>query len=578
MPYLFSAPLFAGKAKSLYKPAVRTAALGLAATMLLSGCASGSDTPVESKSASGAEPVAGGTIHVLQKADFSYLDPTRGWDTGVAEIQRLLFRGLTTRAAGDSENPSDIVPDLATDLGKVSEDGLTWTYTLKDGLYFDNGEPITAEAVKFGISRSWDPKIGIGSTFIKDKVAAPKDYEGPYASGELSTIETPDDKTIVFHLKEPFAEFPAVLAQPNGTPFPVGSGKGNEFINDVIASGPYTLEEYVPGTKIVLERNEHWKQDTDDVRHQYPETFEFNMGIDPATISERLMADQGADVNAISGGIAKEAIARVFQDPKLEARTLTAPGECTSFMAMNTKSDKFKDVRVRQAVNWALDRDMVVSAVGGNKVSSPTTTIIPSSVNGHLDYDLYPGPDEAKAKELLADAGVPDGFSFTLDVDSYDVQKDRGIAIQESLSSVGIDVKLNVIDSAVFYETVQTPKKMNDAVLASWCPDWSSSASTFIEPLFSTSAITPQANQNYAQFSDPVIDTEISAVSKLTDMVEANKRWGALDKAIMEQAPWAPLTVGQNIWLPGSNIAGFHPTASLLDLAIIGLSDPTEGN
>lgn len=552
----------------------RLLAIGAVSALLLTGCSAGKSTTATG--AGTGTPKAGGTMHVLQQDDFSYLDPARGWDSGVAQIYRLLYRGLTTQAAGDAKNPSEIVPDLATDLGKASSDGLTWTFTLKKDLAFANGDPITSQAVKFGISRNWDPQIGIGSPYLKNTIAAPDGYQGPYVSGDLSTIETPDENTIVFHLKKPFPEFAAVLAQPNGAPFPVGTGGGDTFLKNTIASGPYSIASYTPGTKIVLERNKKWKAGTDQVRKAYPDGWEFDLGIDPATIDERLIADQGADRNAIASGITKASLPRL-QDPKLTARVKSADGVCTSYMAMNTASPVFTDVRVRQAVNWAIDKQSVVNAVGGNQLTGATSTIIPKSVNGHLDFDLYKGPDTKKAKELLAEAGVSGGFAFTLDIPSADVTKDRALAIQESLSKVGIKVELNVIDSSIFYETVQTPAKEHDAALSSWCPDWSSSASTFIPPLFSSSAITETANQNLAQFSDPAIDRQIEKVAAETDIVAANKGWGELDKKIMEQAPWVPLTVGKGVFLPGSNVMNFHASSDLLDLSIMGLKDPAKG-
>jgi peptide/nickel transport system substrate-binding protein len=194
-------------------------------------------------------------VQVLQSANFSYLDPSRGWDGGVNAFYRLIYRQLVTKAPNDAKDPNAMVPDLAQSLGKVSADGLTWTYKLKAGIKFDTGAPITSKDVKFGISRSWDPEIGIGAPYLKNLIAAPKGYQGPYRSGDLRTIETPDDQTIVFHLKAPFPEFDAALSQPSGTPFPVGTGGGDSFIKDVIASGPYDVEKFTPGSLIQLKRN-----------------------------------------------------------------------------------------------------------------------------------------------------------------------------------------------------------------------------------------------------------------------------------------------------------------------------------
>ncbi|WP_418608265.1 ABC transporter substrate-binding protein [Georgenia sp. SUBG003] len=114
---------------------------------------------------------------------------------------------------------------------------------------------------------------------------------GPYRSGPLETIETPDEQTIVFHLKEPYPEFGYLVAQANFAPFPEGTGAGDEFINGLISSGPYKLESYEPGSRITLVRNEHWDPETDDVREAYPDSWEFVIGLD-AAIDERMLAGQ----------------------------------------------------------------------------------------------------------------------------------------------------------------------------------------------------------------------------------------------------------------------------------------------
>lgn len=553
-------------------------AAGTAMALALTACAGGGGSPQQA--GADGQPQSGGTVHMLQNADFSYLDPARGWDGGVNAFYRLLYRGLTMQAAGDSDDPNAIVPDLATGLGEVSDDGLTWTYTLKDDLFFDNGDPITSAEMEFGISRAWDPQIGIGSPYLKTVIDAPADYQGPYVSGDLPTIETPDEKTIVFHLKAPFPEFDNVLAQPNAVPFPVGTGGGDEFINDVIASGPYTLETYTPGSTISLVRNEHWESETDDVRKAYPDQWQFDIGIDGATIDERMIAGQGADQNAIAGKIAGATLPRI-QTPQLQERAITAPAYCTTYMSLNTTKPPFDDVRVRQAVNWALDRASIQNASGGNQLADAATTIIPPAVNGHLDYDLYPSDDNTgdveEAMALLEEAGLGDGFEFTLDIRTTPVAQAQAEAVQQGLERIGANVKLNVIDTSIYYETIATPSQQNDAAITGWCPDWASSASTFIPPLFDGAAITEKGNQNLAQLNDPAVNERIAEIRAMTDVDAANTAWGELDEQIMELAPIAPMVFENGIFLPGENIAGYIPNTNMTDLTIVGLKDPSKG-
>lgn len=546
----------------------------------LAGCGADGSTDQNAGAGEGDGPQKGGTVHMLQNTDFSYLDPARGWDGGVNAFYRLMYRGLTMQTAGDAEDPNAIVADLATGLGEPSEDGLTWTYTLKDDIFFDNGDPITSTEVKFGISRAWDPQIGIGSPYLKNVIDAPDGYEGPYVTGDLPTIETPDEKTIVFHLKEPYLEFDNVLAQANAVPFPEGSGAGDEFIKDVIASGPYTLDSYTPGSSIKLVRNEFWEPESDDVRKGYPDAWDFEIGIDPATIDERMIAGQGADQNAIASKISSASLARI-QTPELQERALTAPAYCTTYMGLNTTKEPFDDVLVRQAVNYAIDRSSVQNASGGTQLADIATSIIPPTVTGHKDFDLYPSDDNAgdpeKAKELLAEAGLEDGVSFTLDIRTNPVAQAQAEAVQESLAKANIDVKLNVIDASIFYETIATPSQQHDAAITGWCPDWASSASTFIPPLFDGRNIVDRGNQNLAQFDDDAVNARIDEIMAMGATPEAAEAWGELDEQIMESAPIAPLALENGIFVPGENIAGYYPNSYMTDLTIVGLKDPSRG-
>ncbi|NUO97842.1 MAG: ABC transporter substrate-binding protein [Nonomuraea sp.] len=554
----------------------RSAALaGVAVLTTLSVAACGGGSGAK-ETAGAAATTSGGTVHVLLGSDYSHLDPVQGWDGGVNNFYRLIYRGLTTFGAGAGAEGTKVVPDLATSTGTPSDDNKTWTFTLKDDLFFEDGKPITSEAVKFGFERAFDPEMGIGSPYGKLLLDAPKDYKGPYTSGDLDSIETPDAKTIVFHLKKPFADFPSALTQPNFTPFPKGTGAADAFDTKPIASGPYKVESYQRGSSLKLVRNPQWKAATDQIRAAKPDAFQFTFGLDGATVDERMLAGQGADASAIAGAIQPATVARI-QDPRYKSRTLSGYMGCTTYMSLNTTKKPLDDVRVRQAVNYAINKDNVVAGDGGTTLATKGSAIQPPTILGRVDYDLYP-TDLNKAKQLLTDAGVGDGFELTLDVRPVARQQGMAVAIQESLKPLNVNVKINNVDTSTFYEVIGTPARQHDAALTGWCPDWSSGA-TFLPPLFDGRNIFAKGNSNLAQINDPEINKKIDEIAALTDVTAANAAYGALDKQIMEKAPIVPLLYEKNVTVLGENIAGAYLNDSYsggIDYVSVGLKDPSK--
>ncbi|TDB96811.1 ABC transporter substrate-binding protein [Nonomuraea longispora] len=547
----------------------------LTVLLALTACGGGGG-PSQSAGAGASKPATGGTVHVLANADFSHLDPARGFDGGVNNFYRLIYRGLTTFGAGPGAEGTKIVPDLATDTGTPSDDAKTWTFTLKDDLFFEDGTPIDSEAVKFGFSRAFDPEAGIGSPYGRMLLDAPKDYQGPYLSGDLDTIETPDDRTVVIHLRKPFPDFPSALAQPVFVPFPKGTGAGAAFDSKPIASGPYKVASYQRNASLKLVRNPHWKRGTDDVRAAKPDAFPWTFGLDAATIDERMLAGQGADADAIAGPSIQAATVARVQAPQFKARTLSGLGGCTTYMSLNTTKKHLGDVRVRQAINHAVDKDTVVAALGGSSLALKGTAIQPPTIAGRVEYDPYPY-DVDKARALLAEAGKAGGFSLTLDTRPVPKMQAVAVAIQEALKQVKIDVKINNIDTSTFYEVIGTPAQQHDAAITGWCPDWASGA-TFLPPLFDGRAITAKGNANLAQIDDKEINERIDEIAAMQNVEAANAAYGELDKEIMKRAPMVPLAYEKVVLVTGSNIAGAYLSDAYsggIDLVSVGLAKPT---
>ncbi len=556
--------------------------LGLALTsaLLLTACGGGNKAPAPGGSAGAVqkEPPAAPSASWLN-AEYSHLDPAMGFDTGVKNFYRLIYRTLTTNSSEEGK-VGEMKPDLATDLGTPSNGGKTWTFTLKDGIFFEDGTPITSAEVKFGVSRVFDPEIGIGSPWAKQLLDDGSGYQGPYIDKDkdFKAIETPDAKTIVFHLNKPFADFGSVVGQNSFVPFPVGSGSGKGFDAKPIASGPYKVDSYTRGGELKLSRNEKWDAKT---RHRSPgKAGQLSNSSSASTAQRSMNACWPARARTRTPSRRRAPAGKRLAHcriPSVKDRAVRAEPACTTYMTMNTTKKPLDNLKVRQAINYAVDKSSLQTAGGGSQLATAANTIMVSSLLGWLDFDAYPTPDNKgdveKAKALLAEAGYPDGMELTLDTRGTPKIKAYSESVQQSLGKAGIKVNLNVIDASSFYEVIGTTSQQNDLAITGWCPDWAS-GQTFLPPILHGDSIVPKGNQNVAQLNDPAVNKRMDEIAAMTDVAAANKAYGELDKQIMETAaPMVPMVYENVMQLRGSNVdpgvVGFDAGIDLVTLSLI---------
>ncbi|MFC7406859.1 ABC transporter substrate-binding protein [Georgenia alba] len=532
------------------------------------------------------DPQEGGVVTVLGGVDFSHLDPAMGNDGNVNNLYQLIYRNLTTyRYEPGSEQP-ELVPDLATDLGTSNDDATVWTFTLKEGVTFQDGSPITAEDVKFGIERAFDPSLAIGSDYLQTYIEGALDYPGVFEAPEgLDSIRVVDERTIEFHLNQPLAAFPYVLATPPGVPFPADQVTSPQQIQEEpIASGPYRVESYERGEALTLVRNEEWDRETDEVRPARPDGFEFLLGLDQNTIDQRMLSGQGEDANALASStnpLLAATLSRVQQDPRLMERTIQDLPTCTMYMAMNTTVEPLNDPQVRQAINYAVDKTSVVNATGGPLLATTAHDMLLPSVPGREEFNLYETPDDAgdpqRARQMLADAGHPNGFDLTMDVRAIPKWQAQAEAVQQSLAQVGINVRLNVIDAATYYEAIATTSQQNDLAITGWCSGGWYSGAPLLGPLFDGDRITETGNTNIAQLDDEHINARFDEIAQITDLDQQNAEYAELNREIMELAPVVPLVRETPLQMVGENIGGAfaHPARTgYIDYGSVGLLDP----
>ncbi|MFI8530276.1 ABC transporter substrate-binding protein [Streptomyces aquilus] len=531
----------------------RRVAAASVSLVLAAGAAACGPEDNDAKSSGGdSTPHKGGTLTVLNSEPQTDFDPARLYTSGGGNVPSLVFRTLTTRNRESGAAGAKVVPDLATDTGRPNKDATVWTYTLKTGLKYEDGTAITSADIKYGIERSFAPELSGGAPYLRDWLVGAADYQGPYKDkGGLDAIETPDDRTIVFHLNKPEGEFPFLATQTQFAPVPKAKDTGTKYEEHPISSGPYkVVKNENDGETVLLERNTHWSASTDAERKAYPDKIDVRSGLDASVINQRLSASQGADAAAVTTdtNLGPAELAKVTGDKELAARVGTGHFGYTNYIAFNPTVKPFNNVKVRQAISYAVDRSSVVNAAGGSSLAEAATTFLPNQKSfGYEPYDLFPAGatgNAAKAKELLKEAGYPNGLTVTLthnNAQNFKTSPEIATAIQDALKKAGITVKLQGLEDNNYSDTVHSVKTEPGFFLSAWGADWPSGG-PFLAPIFDGRQIVKDgANFNSGLLNDKSVNAEIDAINKLTDLDAAAKRWGALDKKVGEQALTVPL-------------------------------------
>ncbi|MBT2459821.1 ABC transporter substrate-binding protein [Streptomyces sp. ISL-86] len=568
---------------SLAAAVVATLALGGAGCTdgKTAGGAGGARNPATANTGAviGGTPQKGGTLTVLSDHDFTHLDPARNWVIGDMDFgTRLLYRTLVTYKAEPGAKGGELTPDLAEDLGVPSNGAMTWTFKLKKGLKYEDGSPITAQDVKYNVERSFSPDLPGGPDYAARYLAGAEGYRGPAQDEHLDSIKTPDDHTIVFELRKPFAEFPYATVLPTFAPVPRAQEAGPRYDSRPFSSGPYKIETYDRDKQLVLVRNTHWDPGTDQVRKAYPDKVVVTMGLRANQIDDRLIAGAGADASAVPWGkLRPESTPKVLTKTDVRARLLAESTNCTEMVQMHTGRAPFDSVKVRQAVQFALDREAILTASGGPALGDVATALMPGSIFGGKQPDTLGIPatgDIEKAKQLLKEAGKAEGFATTITVSNGD--KGVAEAVQQSLGRIGIKVTIETVDPSAFYDTIGDTKNRTDLVYTGWCPDYLS-GSTFLPFVFDGRYIKEKGNSgNHSLFRDEATMKRMDEIASMADARQANKAWQELDGQILAKAPTAPVVIERMPLLLGTNIAGAFGHNSFggqLDYATIGLKD-----
>jgi peptide/nickel transport system substrate-binding protein len=522
----------------------------------------------------GAKP--GGTITVYQEAGLSHLDPGQIYVSDAGQISNLLYRGLTNFSE-DGKGNTSVVGDIATDAGKSSDGGKTWTYTLKDGIKDQNGNEITSADVRHTFERQFAKFIFDGPTYVQTWLAG-ADYrkalpDGGFGKKHLpdTMLETPDEKTVVFHFDKPRPDLPQTLAMAGYSIVPEKTDTKEKYEKAPVALGPYKIAENKAGKSLKLVKNENWDPKTDSVRHQYVDGYDFQFGVTESTQTKRLISDQGEAKSAIqfTGSVDSTQIQDVISDPAVNKRTIK--GYQPYVMQLTFNLDRVKNKTVRDAVAYAVNSKSLIAGEGGAYGGDVAPNLFAPTLPGYEPtYDPFgrlkaPQGNIAKAQELLK--GVPAAekklvFAYS----NSEAGQKRKVAVEDALTKVGFDVVSKEVDAASYYEQIGKLKNPYDIYITGWGQDWPS-ASTVVTPIYDGDQVA-DGSSNYSHIKDPKVQ-ELINKALTQEPTEAAKTWREAHHYIIEKVnPAAPLWYTKQFQLYGSNIGGarYSTESSYIDL------------
>ena len=536
-------------------------ALVAGASMLgLAGCGSSSSSSSGGGGSGGSEAIPahqdGGTVKIALAGNIDYLDPALAYYQSTWQIEYSTCVKLTNYKDEAGDQGRVIYPEAASSLPEISADGLTYTYTVPPGKFkFNTGEPVTAESFQYALERDINPKQQsyFGAVFLAPFIEGASDFKGK--PGEhVSGIQVDGDKLIV-HLTKKDGGLISKLTTPFACAVTKDTPVDPKGVHTPAGAGPYYIADYTPNRSIVLKKNPNYTGD----RPAYADEIDFTqLTIDP---NQGTLEAKNGQLDYINDAVVP---AQNFQLNKEfgpdgtaggPQRFFITPAAVISYLALNTSRDTFSNEKVRQAVNWAINRKDILQP-SGYGAGIPTDKYLPPQFpSAGFEETIYPldSSDVDKAKQLMQESGVQTPLTAVLYTCNQQPCPDRAAVIQQELKAIGINVQIKEFDRGVQFTKEGNKGEPFDIADEGWIADYYD-AYDFINILLNGEIIPETGGNNFSFFNDPSFNKRMDDANQLTGE-ERDKTYGQIATDLAKgPAPWASRATGTNIDFFGPKI------------------------
>ena len=540
---------------------VVSASMLIAAALVAAGCGSSKKSTSTAGGGGGAQ---GGTLEtVAAAAPSGSPDPQVNYTLQEWQLLIISHDGLVAFARKAGKAGTKLVPDLAESIPKPTNGGKTWAFKLRSGIKFSNGQKLTGNDVKATFERLFkignSPNAGSWYNVIQGADACIKT---PKTCSLSQGIKVNGD-TVTFNLTTADPEWLDKLAVPFAFILPASTPAKNVNIPPP-GTGPYKWVQYAPSTQMKLDRNTFFKEWSAEAQPKG----------NPDTIIQKFGLTHEAQVTAVENNTADW----MFDQPpadrlgelssKYASRVHVNPLTAVWYFAFNVREAPFNNLKARQAVNYATDRNALVKVYGGPKLAVPTCQILPPNFPGYQPYCPYtknPGsgkwtaPDLTKARQLVAQSGTK-GASVKVNTTTNTVDKGLGLYFVGLLNSLGYKATLQALSPDIQYPYIQNSKNKPQFAFSTWYQDYPA-ASDFLDILLGCGSFHPNSNSspNIAEFCNKGIQAKMDNAGKvgITNPDSANKIWAQVDKETTDQAPWVSMFNPKYIDVLSDRVKGY---------------------